>query len=115
LFDDDPCRDAWLIGQRLPMRVVRRLLADLVNQRDADAAVRLRGALGPCAACLDLGDPEFREYLLESLDYRVSPPDEEDPGPTSPFGDSRTPAERRDVPGEWTCVVALEPAVWSCP
>jgi hypothetical protein len=107
MFDDDPCRDAWMIARRLPDRVVRRLFSDLVHDRDVSAAERLRRALGPLAADLDLADALFRECLLDCLEYRISPPDEEDPGPAAV-------EERRHAALASTAVLGLGP-VWSCP
>jgi hypothetical protein len=86
MFHDDPRKDACTIAELLAESVVRSVFRALVRERDTEAKVRLMTALGPAAASLDLEDPVFREWFLEALGYRISPPDEEDAGLTRPWG-----------------------------
>jgi hypothetical protein len=82
MFHDDPRQDACTIADMLPESVVRSVFRALVRDRDTEAKVRLMAALGPSAASLELEDPVFREWFLEALGYRISPPDDEDTGLT---------------------------------
>jgi hypothetical protein len=86
MFHDDPRHDACTIADLLPESVVRSVFRALVRDRDTEVKVRLMGALGPSASSLDLEDPVFREWFLEALGYRISPPDEDDVGLTRPTG-----------------------------
>ncbi|MEZ4235096.1 MAG: hypothetical protein R3F59_02825 [Myxococcota bacterium] len=106
MFDDDPRRDAWLVARHLPDSAARRLLCDLVRGRDDDARRRLRRVFGAEAELLDLRDGVFREWLLESLEYRISPPDDEDPGPALP--DPADAGPDGDT-APWTAVFGRDP------
>jgi hypothetical protein len=83
MFDDDPRRNAIILADLLGDGAVRWVFRALIRDRDDDARQHLATALGPRVAALDLADPVLREALLDALEYRISPPDDEDPGPES--------------------------------
>lgn len=85
MFDEDPRRDAVILADLLREGTVRAVFRALIRNRDEEALAHLRTALGSGVERLDLGEPVFREWLIEVLEYRISPPDDEDLGPTSPF------------------------------
>lgn len=73
--------EAQQIVDRLRDGVVRAVFRSLIRDEDAAAMRFLSEALGRSALLIDLSDEASREELLLALEYRISPPDEEDTGP----------------------------------
>ena len=86
-----------LLGYWMPHEGTNNIAFALISFESLAAyesyRARLRAALGPAAGDVDLMDPEYREWLLEALEYRISPPDEDDLGLTRPTGSVTLPFE----------------------
>ncbi|MEQ1571737.1 MAG: hypothetical protein ABMA64_39275 [Myxococcota bacterium] len=80
----DPRAEALHIVDHLSDGVVRAVFRALIRDRDPEARARLAAAGQPA----DVADPDLREWLLEALEYRISPPDDDDLGLTRPTGSS---------------------------
>lgn len=86
MYDADPRIEAFRIVDQLRDGAVRAVFRALIHDRDHEAQARLVAILGGAARELDLAEPVLREWLLEALEYRISPPDDEDLGITRPTG-----------------------------
>ncbi|MEQ1506245.1 MAG: hypothetical protein ABMB14_28700 [Myxococcota bacterium] len=80
----DPRRLAFAIAGRLGARTLRAVFRALVGGRDDEARARL-GAVPWLPEGWDLADPVFREWLLEAVEYRISPPDLDEDDVTEPI------------------------------
>lgn len=96
MFDTDPRTEAMHTVDLLHEGAVRAVFRALIAERDHEAQARLIAEIGPRARSLDLGEPIFREWLLEALEYRISPPDEDDLGLTRPTGSTTLPFSLAD-------------------
>jgi hypothetical protein len=67
-----PGRAAADLAVRLRPSVVRAVFRALVHDHDAEATARLTAIVGALPPDCDLADP------LDVLEYRISPPDDED-------------------------------------
>lgn len=88
--------EAQQIVGRLRDGAVRAVFRSLIRDEDSAAMDLLSAALGRGALLIDLSDETFREDLLEALEYRISPPDEEDTGPVFARADETFALEHRE-------------------
>lgn len=84
---DDPRRLAVAIAAKLRKGTVRAVFRAMIRGRHDEVAARLRAALGTLPAGCDLRDEMFREWLFDALEYRISPPDDDEDGLTEPYDD----------------------------
>jgi hypothetical protein len=79
-MSDDRRRVATILASRIRRATVRAIFRASIRGRHDEVHALLAEACGPLPAGCDLSDPEFLDDLLDALEYRISPPDDEDPG-----------------------------------
>lgn len=87
---DDPRRLALTIAAKLRRSTVRAIFRAMIRGRHDEVVARIEQACGPLPPSCDLQDDVFREWLFDALEYRISPPDDDDSGITEPYADLPT-------------------------